>query len=148
VEEFFRESVKMNPHILEDMEHMPHLLGWLPFVMMAIGAVISYIFYIQRRYLPEELAAQQPLLYQFLLNKWYFDELYDAVVVNGGLRLARALWQTGDATVIDGVPNGLATLATDSSRQVVKVQNGSLAVYAFTMLIGVVVLIGVFMLFR
>src|SRR6476469_653926 len=44
VEEFFRESVKMNPHILEDMEHMPHLLGWLPFVMMVLGAVVAIQF--------------------------------------------------------------------------------------------------------
>src|SRR5215510_7778301 len=75
VEEFFRESVKMNPHILEDMEHMPHILGWLPFVMMLLGLGISYLFYIRRPYLPEQLAAEQPMLYEFLLNKWYFDEL-------------------------------------------------------------------------
>src|SRR5271168_686070 len=56
VEEFFRDSVKMNPHILEDMEQMPHLLGWLPFVMMAGGFLVSYIFYIRRPYLPVDLA--------------------------------------------------------------------------------------------
>src|SRR6202020_1760879 len=81
VEEFFRESVKMNPHILEDMEHMPALLGYLPTVMMLLGLVVSYIFYISRPYLPVDLAKQQPLLYQFLLNKWYFDELYDLIFV-------------------------------------------------------------------
>src|SRR5277367_4283899 len=53
VEEFFRDSVKMNPHILEDMEQMPPLLGWLPFVMMVLGLGISYLFYIRRPYLPE-----------------------------------------------------------------------------------------------
>src|SRR6201988_2593104 len=77
-EKFFRESVKMHPHIIEEMEEIPLAVKSLPFVMMAIGAVISYLFYIRRPYLPEELAAQQPMLYQFLLNKWYFDELYDA----------------------------------------------------------------------
>ncbi len=56
VEEFFRESVKMNPHILEDMEHMPALLAPLPTVMMALGLLVSYIFYISRPYLPVELA--------------------------------------------------------------------------------------------
>jgi NADH-quinone oxidoreductase subunit L len=83
-----------------------------------------------------------------LLNKWYFDEIYDALLVQPTLRLARAFWQTGDATLIDGVPNGLAALTTEGSREVVKIQTGSLAVYAFAMLIGVVVLIAVFMLFR
>src|SRR5277367_4868527 len=53
VEEFFRDSIKMNPHILEDMEQMPPLLGWLPFVMMVLGLGISYLFYIRRPYLPE-----------------------------------------------------------------------------------------------
>jgi NADH-quinone oxidoreductase subunit L len=70
VEEFFRDSVKMNPHILEDMEHMPALLGYLPTVMMVLGFAVSYLFYIRRPYLPEELANQQPMLYEFLLNKW------------------------------------------------------------------------------
>ena len=87
-------------------------------------------------------------IYLFLLNKWYFDELYDALLVQPRSALARALWQTGDATVIDGVPNGLAALTTDGSREVVKMQTGSLAVYAFAMLIGVVVLVGIFLLFR
>ena len=84
-------------------------------------------------------------IYLFLLNKWYFDELYDAIFVQPMLRLARALWQTGDATMIDGVPNGLAELTVDGSRQAVKIQTGSLAVYAFVMLIGVVVLVGIFL---
>ncbi|MFI4981921.1 MAG: NADH-quinone oxidoreductase subunit L, partial [Nevskiales bacterium] len=87
-------------------------------------------------------------IYLFLLNKWYFDELYDAILVQPIFRLARTLWQTGDATLIDGVPNGLATLAVDGSRQAVKLQTGSLAVYAFSMLIGVVLLVGIFLLFR
>src|SRR5262252_2135337 len=67
VEEFFRGSVKMNPNILEDMEQMPSLLGLLPTLMMVGGFVISYVFYISRPYLPVRLAAQQPLLYRFLL---------------------------------------------------------------------------------
>src|SRR6204780_5599363 len=56
VEEFFRDSVKMNPHLLGNMGQMPHLLGWLPFVMMAGGFLVSYLFYIRRPYLPVELA--------------------------------------------------------------------------------------------
>ena len=58
------------------------------------------------------------------------------------------LWRVGDATIIDGMPNGMAALTADSSRQAVKIQTGSIAVYAFVMLIGVVLLVGIFMLFR
>ena len=91
VEEFFRESVKMNPHIIEDMHHIPEAIAYLPTVMMALGAYISYVFYIRRPYLPVELARQQPLLYQFLLNKWYFDELYDLIFVRPAKWIGYAL---------------------------------------------------------
>jgi NADH-quinone oxidoreductase subunit L len=68
--------------------------------------------------------------------------------VQPAFRLARLFWQVGDVTIIDGVPNGLAELTSDGSREVVKIQTGSLAVYAFVMLIGVVLLVGIFMLSR
>ena len=86
--------------------------------------------------------------YDFVLNKWYFDELYDRVFVRPAARLARLLWQVGDATLIDGVPNGIAALTTDGSAQVVRIQTGSIAVYAFTMLIGLVTLVSIFLVFR
>src|SRR5262249_40606138 len=101
VEEFFRDSIKMNPHILENMVQMPTLLGFLPTLMMVIGLAISYVFYISRQYLPEELAEQQPLLYQFLLNKWYFDELYDLIFVRPVKWLGYFLWKRGDGWLID-----------------------------------------------
>jgi NADH-quinone oxidoreductase subunit L len=135
-------------HVLANIEENPGWVEALPSVMAVAGIGLAFVMYIVNPLLPVRLAQTFRPIYLFMLNKWYFDDLYDAVVVNGGLRFARVLWQTGDAAVIDGVPNGLAALTTDSTRQVVKVQNGSLAVYAFTMLIGVVLLIGIFMLFR
>jgi NADH-quinone oxidoreductase subunit L len=146
VEEFFRDSVKMNPHILEDMEHMPVLLGYLPFVMMVLGLAVSYLFYIRRPYLPEELANQQPMLYEFLLNKWYFDELYDFIFVRPAKRIGRFLWKFGDGYIIDGFgPDGVSAWVLDITRNVVKIQTGYLYHYAFAMLIGVAGLITWFM---
>jgi len=146
VEEFFRDSVKMNPHILEDMEHMPYLLAQLPFVMMVLGLGTSYIFYIRRPYLPEELANQQPLLYQFLLNKWYFDELYELIFVRPAKWIGRFLWKFGDGYVIDGFgPDGISARVLDVTRNVVKIQTGYLYHYAFAMLMGVAGLITWFM---
>jgi NADH-quinone oxidoreductase subunit L len=146
VEEFFRDSVKMNPHILEDMEHMPWQLGWLPFVMMVLGLGISYLFYIRRPYLPVELANQQPMLYQFLLNKWYFDELYDLIFVRPAKRIGRFLWKVGDGYIIDGFgPDGVSARVLDVTRNVVRLQTGYLYHYAFAMLIGVAGLITWFM---
>ena len=146
VEEFFRDSVKMNPHILENMEHMPGWLAPLPTVMMALGLFISYLFYIRRPYLPVELARQQPMLYQFLLNKWYFDELYDWIFVRPAKWLGYTLWKKGDGFIIDGFgPDGVSARVLDVTRNVVKLQTGYLYHYAFAMLIGAAGLITWFM---
>ncbi len=146
VGEFFGNSVKMNPHILEDMEHMPALLGYLPTVMMVLGLAVSYLFYIRRPYLPEELANQQPMLYEFLLNKWYFDELYDLIFVRPAKWIGRFLWKFGDGYIIDGFgPDGVSAWVLDITRNVVKIQTGYLYHYAFAMLIGVAGLITWFM---
>jgi NADH-quinone oxidoreductase subunit L len=146
VEEFFRESIKMNPHILEDMEHIPGWLAPLPTVMMALGLLISYIFYIRQPYLPVELAHQQPMLYQFLLNKWYFDELYDLIFVRPAKWIGYTLWKYGDGYIIDGFgPDGVSKWVLDVTRNVVKIQTGYLYHYAFAMLIGVAGLITWFM---
>jgi NADH-quinone oxidoreductase subunit L len=146
VEEFFRESVKMHPHIIEDMHHIPPWIAYLPTVMMVVGAYISYVFYIRRPYLPVELARQQPMLYQFLLNKWYFDELYDLIFVRPAKWIGRFLWKVGDGYIIDGFgPDGVSARVIDITRNVVKIQTGYLYHYAFAMLIGVAGLITWFM---
>jgi NADH-quinone oxidoreductase subunit L len=146
VEEFFRESVKMHPHIIEEMEEIPEYIKVLPFVMMAGGLFVSYIFYIRRPYLPEDLAAQQPMLYQFLLNKWYFDELYDLIFVRPAKWIGYQLWKKGDGAIIDGLgPDGVSARVLDVTRNVVRIQTGYLYHYAFAMLIGVAGLITWFM---
>jgi NADH-quinone oxidoreductase subunit L len=146
VEEFFRESLKMNPHIIEDAENIPAWIKYLPTVMMALGFVVSWLFYIRRPYLPVELANQQPLLYQFLLNKWYFDELYDLIFVRPAKWIGRFLWKVGDGKIIDGFgPDGFSAGVLYVTRNVVKLQTGYLYHYAFAMLIGVAGLITWFM---
>jgi NADH-quinone oxidoreductase subunit L len=146
VEEFFRDSVKMHPHIIEDMHHIPEAIAYLPTVMMVIGAYISYVFYIQRPYMPVELANQHQMLYQFLLNKWYFDELYDLIFVRPAKWIGYVLWKKGDGFVIDGLgPDGVSARVLDITRNVVKIQTGYLYHYAFAMLIGVAGLITWFM---
>src|SRR5450631_3013314 len=146
IEEFFRESVKMNPHIIEDMHHIPETIAFLPTVMMALGFVVAYIFYIQRPYMPVELARQHQMLYQFLLNKWYFDELYDLIFVRPAKWIGRFLWKIGDGYIIDGFgPDGVSARVLDVTRNVVRLQTGYLYHYAFAMLIGVAGLITWFM---
>jgi len=147
---FWHGSIVNGPtnHIMEHLAHPPLWVEHAPLVMGVLGIGLAYMMYMANPLLPIRLAESFRSIYLFLLNKWYFDELYDRIFVQPLLRIARVFWQTGDATLIDGVPNGLAALTGGGSRQIVKFQTGSLAVYAFVMLIGVVALIGVFMLFR
>lgn len=146
IEEFFRESVKMNPHIIEEMHHIPQTIAFLPTVMMVLGFLVSYLFYIRRPYLPVELAKTQPMLYQFLLNKWYFDELYDVIFVRPAKWIGYQLWKKGDGLIIDGFgPDGVSARVLDVTRNVVKIQTGYLYHYAFAMLIGAAGLITWFM---
>ncbi|ABE40102.1 proton-translocating NADH-quinone oxidoreductase, chain L [Rhodopseudomonas palustris BisB5] len=147
IEEFFRTSLKMHPGIIEEMHHIPASIALLPTVMMVVGFLVSWLFYIRRPYLPVELAAQHPLLYKFLLNKWYFDELYEVIFVRPAKWIGRQLWKKGDGMLIDGIgPDGVSARVLDLTRGVVKLQTGYLYHYAFAMLIGVAGLITWFML--
>jgi NADH-quinone oxidoreductase subunit L len=149
-QEFWNGSIFNAPdnHTIAGLEELPAWVHATPTVVGLLGIATAYVMYMAFPLLPMQLAATFRSTYLFVLNKWYFDELYEAIFVQPMLRLARVFWQTGDATLIDGVPNGLADLAVDGSRQAVKIQTGSLAVYAFVMLIGVVLLVGIFLLSR
>ncbi len=146
---FWMGSIVNGPrnHVLLEMEHVPFDISILPLLCGLAGIALAYAMYVWRPAIPARLAASFPRTYDFLAHKWYFDELYDYLFVRPAFRLARLLWQTGDATIIDGVPNGLAALATDGSAEVTRIQTGSLAVYAFVMLIGLVLLVSIFLLF-
>jgi len=129
-------------HVMDDAHHAP---GWVkvsPFVAMLIGFGVAYLFYIVNPALPRQLAESQRFLYLFLLNKWYFDEIYDFLFVNPAKRLGALLWKRGDGQTIDGAINGLAMgIVPFFTRLAGRVQSGYLFHYAFTMVIGIVVLI-------
>jgi NADH-quinone oxidoreductase subunit L len=138
--EFFRDSLKIaaDNTVLEDMEHLPVAIELLPTVMMVIGFLVAWQFYIRRRDIPERLAREQSLLYHFLLNAWYFDRFYDFLFVRPTLWLGRLLWKGGDGFIIDGFgPDGVSARVLDVTRNVVRLQTGYLYHYAFAMLIGV-----------
>ena len=134
--------------VLHQIERTPLLIGLLPTATGVFGIALAVWFYLINPAIPAMLAERFAPIYRFLLNKWYFDELYDFLFVRPAFWLAREFWKVGDGQVIDGVPNGLATLAQGGSRQVVRIQTGSMAVYAFTMLIGLVVMISLFLIIR
>lgn len=148
VAEFFRESLKFadGNTILEDMHHVPLAVALTPTVMMALGFAISWYFYIRDPSIPAELARQHSILYRFLLNKWYFDEIYDFLFVRPAKWLGTTLWKRGDGWLIDGFgPDGVSARVLDVTRNVVRLQTGYLYHYAFAMLIGAALLITYFM---
>ena len=146
VAEFFRESIKQSGAVIDAMHQVPLAVVWAPTAMLALGWGIAAYFYLYRPDAPEQLARQNDLLYRFLLNKWYFDELYEMVFVRPSLRLGRILWKFGDGRLIDGFgPDGVSARVLDVTRNVVRLQSGYLYHYAFAMLIGAAALITWFM---
>jgi NADH-quinone oxidoreductase subunit L len=128
-------------HVLHEMHNVPMWVKMSPFVAMVVGFLLSYQFYIRSPETPKRLAAQHRGLYQFLLNKWYFDELYDFLFVRSAKAIGRFLWKTGDGKIIDGLgPDGISARVVDVTQRVVKLQSGYLYHYAFAMLIGVAAL--------
>ncbi|MEM5475972.1 NADH-quinone oxidoreductase subunit L [Pacificibacter sp. AS14] len=128
--------------ILDDAHHVPAWVKLSPFIAMLIGFVTAWLFYIRKPDLPRRLAEDQQPLYQFLLNKWYFDELYTAIFIKPALGLGRFLWQRGDVKTIDGAINGLALgIVPFFTRLAGRMQSGFIFTYAFAMVLGIVVLI-------
>jgi NADH-quinone oxidoreductase subunit L len=140
VSEFFRESLKFSAsnHVLENMDRVQLPIKLLPTLMMLVGAAMAFYFYIRRPDIPQALARWFRPLYLFLLNKWYFDEIYDVLLVRPTIWLGRLLWKGGDGWLIDGFgPDGVSARVLDVTRNVVRLQTGYLYHYALAMLIGV-----------
>ncbi len=125
---------------------LPVWVELAPLTVTIIGFAIAYYYYILNPDLPRKLAAQRGLLYLFLFNKWYFDELYDLIFVRPAFFIGRFLWKKGDGMVIDGLgPDGVSARVLDAARGAVKLQTGYVYHYALAMLLGVVVLATWFM---
>jgi NADH-quinone oxidoreductase subunit L len=129
-------------NVLAEMHHAGVLMTAAPLVMLAAGFALAWLFYIRDPSIPVRLAERHEPLYRFLLNKWYFDEIYDALIVRPTLRLGRALWKYGDGRLIDGFgPDGVSARVIDVTQRVIRLQTGYLYHYAFAMLIGVAALV-------
>ena len=113
-----------------------------PLVVGLIGIAMAYIGYIMMPGLPGRIAGTFPRIYKFLYNKWYFDELYDALFTRPAKALGYGLWKAGDGAVIDGVgPDGIAAATRDVAARASRLQSGYVYHYAFAMVIGVVLFV-------
>jgi NADH-quinone oxidoreductase subunit L len=121
--------------------HPPTWVLFAPLTVSILGFILAWIFYIRFAGFGARLASREGPLHSFLLNKWYFDEIYNFVFVRGACALGDLFWKVGDRRIIDGFgPNGFAASALAAARRLSKAQSGYLYHYAFVMLIGVVVL--------
>ncbi|MGI9367525.1 MAG: NADH-quinone oxidoreductase subunit L [Ruegeria sp.] len=129
-------------HVLDDAHAAPKWVKVSPFIAMVLGFGLAYLFYIVNPSLPVRLAENQRPLYLFLKNKWYFDEIYDAIIVKPTLALGRFLWKRGDGKVIDGFLNGVAMdVVPFFTRLAGKAQTGYIFTYAFWMVLGIAALV-------
>ncbi len=148
-ESFWRESILVLPDhaSLEAAHHAPAWVGLLPFIVGLLGIAVAWLAYIGRPAIPALVARAFRPVYLFLLNKWYFDELYDWLIVRPAMALGFEFWKKGDGALIDGLgPDGLAATTTRLSIRASLLQTGYLYHYAFVMLIGVVLLVSWYLL--
>jgi NADH-quinone oxidoreductase subunit L len=124
-------------HILHEMHDVPEWVSYSSFVAMLAGFAIAWVYYIGAPWLQAATARAFKPLYLFLLNKWYFDELYDFLFVRPAFAIGRFLWKEGDGVIIDGAIDGTAEGVVRVTDRVVKLQTGYMYHYAFAMLIGV-----------
>ena len=134
--DFWQASIASH-HILEEAHHVAAWVAVAPLLLALSGIGMAWYFYSVNPALPVRLAARFPALYRFLLNKWYFDELYDAALVRPAKRLGHHLWKFWDEQIVDGFAvNGSALLAYVCAGRMSRAQTGYVYHYAFAMLLG------------
>jgi NADH-quinone oxidoreductase subunit L len=142
VEHFFAGSLVVNHEVMEAAHAVPVWVKWSATFAMLIGFVTAWYMYIRSPETPRRLAETNPGLYQFLLNKWYFDELYDLIFVRPALWIGRAFWKGFDDQLIDQtLTEGLGRRVQNVTSWVTRLQSGYLYHYAFAMLIGIAALL-------
>ena len=135
--------------VLHHAHEVPLWVTLAPLVFALSGIGLSYLYYFAMPWLPEATVRRFPGIYALFYNKWYFDELYDAIIVRPALRIGRFFWKKGDGATIDGLgADNIAARAQDMAGVLMRFQLGYLYHYAFVMLVGVAALITYFMFVR
>ena len=148
-EAFWGDSILVLPghDTVGGAEHVPFWVSKLPLAMGVIGIVVAWLAYIVNTGIPAWFAHYFRPIYLFLLNKWYIDELYDAVIVRPAMWFGVRLWKDGDGAVIDGFgPDGFAKMTRGMAAVLSRFQSGYLYHYVFAMFVGAVVLVSWYVL--
>jgi NADH-quinone oxidoreductase subunit L len=134
----------------EEGEHHVSLATTITFgvistLVAVAGIVVAYLTYLRGAISAEAIGARYRSVYQFLLNKWYIDELYDRIFVQPLRNFSVFLWRVVDVGVIDAAVNGVAIGIGAISQRVRHVQTGLVANYALAIALGMVVIVGVYL---
>jgi len=152
VTEWFGTAVYNNHEtntVIHDAHNVPTWVKIAPFAAMLVGSLTAWLFYVAKPGIPAALAKRNQGLYQFLLNKWYFDELYDLIFIKPAMKIGAFFWKKGDGAIIDGGLNGLALgIIPWLTRLAGRWQSGYVFTYALAMILGIGVLITWFMFTR
>jgi len=136
-EAFWNGSLAFDSHLMHAAHEVPNWVKFAPFTVMLTGLLIAWASYIRYTDWPSRFVKQFGVLYRFLLNKWYFDELYHVLFVIPAFAIGRFFWKFGDIGFIDRFgPNGVAALVAQGTKVTRRLQSGYLYTYALVMLIG------------
>ena len=128
--------------VIEAAHHVPFWVKALPLVAAGSGILGAAIFYLWRQGIPERIVGAHREAYLFLLNKWYFDEAYELLLVRPSKWLGLKLWKVGDGRIIDGLgPDGVSTTVIRLAQRASALQSGYLYHYAFAMLLGIAIFV-------
>ena len=137
--EFWRHSIPFNTHLAHAMHEVPLFVKLSATIAMLLGLWIAWNNYIRNPGAAGAFVRQFPAVHRFVLNKWYFDELYDLIFVRPSLWLGRLFWKGGDEGTIDRFgPHGAAYAVAAGNRVAARIQNGYLYSYALVMLLGLI----------
>jgi NADH-quinone oxidoreductase subunit L len=135
--------VREGHDILEMAHHVPEWVPTLPLIVAISGVVLAYLAYVWMPGIPALAARVFKPIHMLFYNKWYVDEIYDALFVKQAWRLGRGFFKVGDQAIINGLgPDGLASVSRKSARVLSILQTGYLYHYAFTMIVAIVLLMG------
>ena len=130
--------------ILKDFDHslIPLWILYITPLLVVLAIPFSYYLFIKNQKYLDQLIFNNKKIYKFLLNKWYFDEAYEAIFVKPVQKLGSFFWKSGDQNTIDRYgPDGISRLIRNISYKVSKFQTGYLFDYAFVMLLGFSILL-------
>jgi len=132
---FWADSIKFLEPLSTD--HPPTWFLLLTPCLVTISIPIAYYLFVKNKEIPSGLVSLNKPLYKFLVNKWYFDELYEVLFIKSSKRLGLFLWKFFDGTIIDGFgPDGISSFIKKCSIKANKFQSGFIYQYAFVMLVG------------